>query len=200
MATEVSGFSNIISLLTGADAFSLLFPFLLAWMLYYAAIEKVDLFKDDSGLENAPPVMAMILAFFTARFLVMRPFYQTFFSDFFGKVVIGLASLLGLYTLAAFAGFNVNDYGDDDDNPYILYVAVLMAGAAFVWAGGFGPAMFGFEDVGGALGAILSATFETGFIWLLVIAGTMLAVMRTGNDNATGGDAGGDDDDDNGNQ
>lgn len=150
-------------------------------MLYYAAIEKIDLFKEDSGLENAPPVMAMILAFFTARFLVMRPFYQTFFSDFFGKVVIGLASLLGLYTLAAFAGFNISDYSDDNENPYILYLAVMMAGAAFIWAGGFGPAMFGFEDASGAIGAIISATFETGLIWLLVIAGAMLAVMMPGN-------------------
>lgn len=190
---EVSGFSNIISLLTSADAFSLLFPFLLAWMLYYAAIEKVDLFKQGSGLENAPPVMAMILAFFTARFLVMRPFYQTFFSDFFGKVVIGLASLLGLYTLAAFAGFNLND--NSNHKKYILGLAAMMAGAAFIWAGGFGPAMFGFEDASGAIGTIISATFETGLIWLLVIAGAMLAVMMPGNSNGEDKSSQGDGDD-----
>ncbi|MFB6100359.1 MAG: hypothetical protein ABEK16_03725 [Candidatus Nanohalobium sp.] len=198
MEPEVSGFSSLISFLTGADAFSLLFPFILSWMLYLAAIEKASIFDDVDSLNNAAPVMAMILAFFTARFLVMQPFYQSFFSVFFGKIVIGLASILGLLTLASFTGF---DWGQGQDNnpfrKYVFYIAVLMAGAAFVWAGGFGPAMFGFEDASGFIAGIISATFETGFIWLLVIAGAMLAVMYpSGNDNATGGDTGGDDGDD----
>lgn len=178
---EVSGFSNILQLLTGADAFTLLFPFILSWMLYYAAIDRTSIFEETS-LSNAPPVMAMVLAFFTAQFLVNNPFYQTFFTGFFGKVVIGLTSLLGLYALMSFAGFDINS--EDTTNDAVKVLAGLMAGAAFIWAGGFGPALLGEGEIGGIFGSIVSGIFETGFIWFIVIAAAMLWVMYpSGNDN-----------------
>jgi len=171
---EVSAFSNLISLLTGVDAFTLLFPFLLAWMLYYAMIDKSSIF-DDTELSNAPPIVAMILAFFTARFLVMQPFYQTFFSDFFGKIVIGLASILGLFTLLGMSGMEVS--GNDDLNDYVKFIAAAMAGAAFIWAGGFGPAIFGTGDVAEVITGIINYTVSSGLIWLLVIGGAVAVVM-----------------------
>ncbi len=181
---EVSGFANFIQFLTGADAFSLLFPFLLSWMLFLAAIEKANVFNNVESFDNAAPVMAMILAFFTARFLVMQPFYQSFFSIFFGKIVIGLVSILGLLTLASFTGFQwQSEDGNSDYREYIFYIAILMAGAAFVWAGGFGPALFGEGEIAGWIGVVASGLLESGFIWLLVIGGAMLWVMSSGNDN-----------------
>ncbi|QGA80819.1 hypothetical protein [Candidatus Nanohalobium constans] len=193
MAPEVSGFSNIISLLTGADAFSLLFPFILAWMLFLAAIEKAEIFKGSDSLNNAPPVMAMILAFFTARFLVAQPAYQDFFQVFFGKIVIGLASILGLLTLGAFTGF---DYSDKDIFKKPLFgIAVLMAVAAFIWAGGFGP-IASQTNVGSTLAAIASYTLESGAIWLLVIGGAIWAVMKPGGSSGGDTDTGDDGDSD----
>jgi len=185
---EVSAFSNLISLLTGVDAFTLLFPFLLAWMLYYAMIDKSSIF-DDTELSNAPPIVAMILAFFTARFLVMQPFYQTFFSDFFGKIVIGLASILGLFTLLGMSGMEVS--GNDDLNDYVKFIAAAMAGAAFIWAGGFGPAIFGTGDVAEVITGIINYTVSSGLIWLLVIGGAVAIVMVPEAGGGGDGDAGG---------
>lgn len=170
MASGVSGFETFLSFLTGVDAFSLLFPFILAWLLYYVALEQINTF-DDSSLDNFIPVMSLILAFFTARFLVANPFYQSFFADFFGKLVIGLGSLLGLYTIMSFTGFDVN--GNDTANNIVKWIAASMAGAAFIWAGGFGPAIFGADEIGGGIGTGISAfsslLFESGLIWLIVI-------------------------------
>lgn len=182
---EASAFSNFLSLLAGVDAFTLMFPFVLAWLLYYAAIEKVGFFDEIGGLDNAAPIVSLILAFFTARFLVVQPFYQSFFSVFFGKIVIGLGSLLGLYTLLSFTGFEIN--GDDTANKVVKWIAAAMAGAAFIWAGGFGPAIFSPQEIGGGLGAAISAlyslVFETGAFWLIIIVVALGWLMMEGNNN-----------------
>lgn len=180
-----SGFSNVISILTGADAFSLMFPFILAWMLYYAAIEKAGVFEDTS-LDNAPPLMAMILAFFTARFLVTTSYYQTFFTQFFGKIVIGLASILGFFTLLSFSGIDISN--NDTASSVIKATAGLMAAAAFIWAGGFGV-ITGEGQLTGIVANIVNGVLGSGFIWLLVVGGAMSAIMFTGgNDGGSGGD------------
>lgn len=180
---DPSGFSNVISILTGADAFSLMFPFILAWMLYYAAIDKAGVF-DDTNLNNAPPLMAMILAFFTARFLVTTTYYQTFFTDFFGKIVIGLASILGFFTLLSFSGIDVS--GNDTANTVIKAIAGLMAAAAFIWAGGFGV-ITGEGQLTGIAANVVNGVLGSGLIWLLVIGAAMGAIMFTG-ENGNGGD------------
>lgn len=138
--------------------------------------------------------MAMLLAFFTARFLVVQEFYQTFFSQFFGRVVIGLASILGLFTLLGMAGMDIN--GNDDINDYLKWVAVAMAGAAFIWAGGFGPAIFGPEALTGPLGSVVGIfnyILTSGAIWFLVIGAAMLYIMGAGtdSDDGNGGDGNG---------
>jgi hypothetical protein len=185
---EVSGIARLFQLGTEVDAFSLLFPFLLSWMLFYAAISKSDVLDDSPLEENGPPVMAMILAFFVANFLTGQPFYQNFFSAFFGKVVIGLVSILGLLTLAAFTGFDFRNSDDNGPSTFmkgVFGIAVMMAGAAFIWAGGFGPMLVGQGEIAGWIDLIASGLFESGFIWLLVIGGAMWWVMSgTGNDGA----------------
>jgi hypothetical protein len=182
---EVSGFANLIQFLTGADAFTLVFPFLISWMLYYAALDRVALFK-DTDLDNAPPVIGIILAFFTARFLVMQPFYQNFFSIFFGKIVIALVTLLGAYSLLAFTGHNITD----DDEDLVKYFAVASVGAAFLWAGGFGPWMTqgGSSGIVEVASQVVAWSLETGAIWLVVIGATMAAVMTMGNEDGGGPD------------
>jgi hypothetical protein len=184
---EASGFSNVLSLLTGVDAFSLLFPFLLAWMLYYAMIEKSEIF-DETSLESAPPIMALLLAFFTARFLVIQPFYQTFFSQFFGRVVIGLASILGLFALLGMSGISISDR--DDVNSAVKYIAAAMAGAAFIWAGGFGPAIFGPEALTGPLGQVVGFLFSGPVLMTIAVAAAMIYIVYAGDRNGGGGQGG----------
>jgi hypothetical protein len=181
---DPSGFSNLLSILTGADAFSLMFPFILAWLLYYAAIEKSKVFEDTS-LDNAPPLMAMILAFFTARFLVTTTYYQTFFTDFFGKIVIGLASILGFFTLLTFSGIDVGK--DNTASTVIKATAGLMAAAAFIWAGGFGV-ITGEGQLTGMAANVVNGLLGSGLIWLLVIGVAMGAIMFTGDKGTSGED------------
>jgi hypothetical protein len=193
---EVSGFSSFLSFLVEVDAFTLLFPFVLAWMLFYVAIERTGLF-DESNLNRFVPVISLVMAFFTARFLVEVSFYQSFFSFFFGKIVIGLTAILGLFTLLQFAGVNVGN--NDQLNTGIKWLAALMAGAAFIWAGGFGPSLFGPEETQSGLMKFLSGFSElllgNGVIWLIIIAAPLAYLMfmdlgsQTG---TTSGDGNGD--------
>ncbi|MFB6158284.1 MAG: hypothetical protein ABEJ95_01340 [Candidatus Nanohalobium sp.] len=170
---DVSGFSEFIGFMAGADAFSLLLPFLLSWMVFYIALEKADfVFPDD--LENMAPLMALIMAFFTARFIVMNPFYQTFFIDFFGKITIGVIGILGLLTMLAFVG-----YEQSVINKGAFVVFILMSvGAAFVYAGGFGPPIVQEFGVFSMINNGMVWLLETGAIWAVVVGGAIWFVTK----------------------
>ncbi|MEF8880271.1 MAG: hypothetical protein V5A72_00370 [Candidatus Nanohaloarchaea archaeon] len=172
---EISGFSQFIEFMAGADAFTLLLPFLLSWMVYYIALEKAEFLWDgNDSLQNMPPILALFMAFFTARFIVLNPYYQSFFMDFFGKITIGIIGIIGLFTMLAFVGY------DDKlikKGPFALAVMAAV-GAAFIYAGGFGPPLI--QNIGflSVVEEFFVWTLETGAIWAAVIAVTIWAVLK----------------------
>ena len=170
---EVSGFSQFIEFMAGADAFTLLLPFLLSWMVFYFALEQAD-FLFSGKMDNMPPLVALILAFFTARFIVLNPFYQTFFIDFFGKITIGIIGVLGLLTLLAFVG-----YEDKIINKAAFALFMIMsAGAAFIYAGGLGPPLIQGSGALTALQGLLTWSLESGAVWALVIGLTLFFIVK----------------------
>jgi len=177
---EVSGFESVISLMTQADAFTLLLPFLLSYLVFKFALDNVSLFN-DTDFGNMSPVIALILAFFTARFIVVNPFYQSFFVDFFGKLIIGIVGILGFGVLLAFSGYDL----DGTNLPIMAVIMSAIVGAAFLTAGGFGPAWVEASVAYAYARQAAVWTLESGAIWLLVIVG-VLAFTAGGDD---GGDS-----------
>lgn len=178
---EVSGFSQLLEFMSKADAFELLLPFLLSWMVYYIALEKADfLFPEgEKSLQKLPPVIALIMAFFTAQFIAVNPWYQTFFMDFFGKITIGVIGILGLLTMLAFVGYEKKVLSNFS---FVLFILAAV-GAAFIYAGGFGPPLV--ENIG--LLAVAQELFlwllETGAIWGVVILLTVAWIMKEPDNN-----------------
>ena len=176
---EVSGFESVISLMTQADAFTLLLPFLLSYLVYKFALDNVSIF-DDTSFGNMSPVIALILAFFTARFIVLNPFYQSFFVDFFGRLIIGIIGILGFGILLAFSGYDL----DGTNLPIMGVIIASIVGAAFLTAGGFGPAWVEASSAYAVARQAALWSLESGAIWLLVIGG-VLAFTAGGNDDTS---------------
>lgn len=172
---EVSGFENFLEVMAGADAFTLLLPFLLSWIVYYIALTKADfLFDGKEKLKRLPPVIALFLAFFTARFIVVNPWYQSFFSEFFGLITIGIVGLLGLYTVLSFS-----DYGDEViRTPAMVLLLLMITGAAFVASGGFGEPFLTSVPYAEAIQAGINWTVQSGAIWLVFIGLVVWYVAR----------------------
>lgn len=164
------------------DVFTGVLPFVLTYVILFLGVKKVPIFDTNDGRgEQFAALVSIVGAFYVARFLITRPFYQDFFIQYFGKFAVGMVGLLGLMTILAFLGM---DLGDKDSNwpwPIIIIVAVTMAGAAFVSAGGFGPPMLQSADYGIALQA-LGYLVDSGLIWAIIIGGVLLWTFSGGDD------------------
>lgn len=173
----VASFENLLE--TGAELgfFELLLPFLLSYAIFYLALQQVQLFNDQ---DQYAALVAIIGSFFVAEFIRRNEWYQTFFTDYFAQIAIGMIAILGLYILMTLAGFDL-DYAQ---GPGLAIVIVAIVGAAFITAGGFGPPRnleLAFLDID--VGRLL---FEEGLIWLIIIAGSLLWLSRDTSDNGDG--------------
>lgn len=167
---EVAGFNQVLQTLAQLDFFTLLLPFLLAFALFYFLVKNIPLwdnFDDDGMQDKLAGVIALSASFFVAYFLSQTPAYQMFFVDYFGRLTIALVGLLGLLILLGFAGIDVGK-----PIPIIVILAALALLGAFGVSGGFEPFLpehllwFEAEQV-------VSILFETGLIYLLLIAGSI---------------------------
>jgi hypothetical protein len=174
----VAGFNQLLETMAQMDFFTGVLPFVLTYVVLYAALEKVPVISDK---DNFPPLIAIIGAFFVARFIVVNPFYQDFFVVYFGKLVVGLMGFIGLLILLAFTGYEM----EDAKLPVLMLLMVTIAGAAFTSAGGFGPpwnlSMLSSANIASITGFVL----ESGLIWIVLVVGALWWVSREGND---GGD------------
>jgi hypothetical protein len=170
---EVGGIVNLIELGRQNKVFTLLLPFLLAWILYYFALDEAD-FLFPENMDNFPPVVALILASFTVVFLYLQPWYQDFFWKFFGNISIALTGLLGLLTLLGFAGYQKSVI---KRGVFVVFLLAL-AGTSFLVAGGFGPPAIQGMSAYGIAKTLAIWTIESGAVWLLAIGAIMWYVAR----------------------
>ena len=175
----VAGFNQLLQTMAEVDAFTGILPFILTYVILYAALEKVPVVSEE---DRFPPLIAIIGAFFVARFIVVNPFYQSFFIDYFGRLVVGLVGFIGLLVLLAFTGFDQ----EDRSVPLLMFVMVAIAGSAFTAAGGFGPpwnfGMLSNYDIAGMFGFLL----DSGLIWIIVVLGAIAWVSSEDKDSSSG--------------
>jgi len=171
----VAGFNQLLETMAQIDAFTGLLPFVLTYVVLYAALKEVPVIEDN---DKFPPLIAVIGAFFVARFIVVNPFYQDFFVTFFGKLVVGLIGFIGLLILLAFTGFDIGD----SDIPLLMVLMIAIAGAAFTSAGGFGPPWNLSILSTAELSSIIGFTLDSGLIWILIVGGALWWVSGDEND------------------
>lgn len=174
----VTGFNQLLQTMANADFFTGILPFLLTYLVTYLALQRVPLFqKDDELVENADRFVALIsiiIAFFVANFLVQNPVYQSFFSEYLGRLAIGLVGILGFMVLIGLIGWNM----DKIRKPLMGTIIVVFAVAAFGLSGG----LFAFLPqsqlplLGMTIRETFNFVFESGLIWLLVIGAALFWV------------------------
>lgn len=175
----VAGFNALLEQMAALDFFTGVLPFVLTYVVLYAALDNVPVISDK---DNFPPLVAIIGAFFVARFIVVNPVYQSFFVDYFGQLVIGLMGFVGLLVLLAFTGYNLGESGGFK-TPLVVMVMVAIVGSAFTTAGGLGfnPAMLNSPQIGLAMNWML----ESGMLWILIVGGALYWATSDGSGRST---------------
>lgn len=163
----VAGFNTLLESMAAMDFFTGVLPFVLTYVVLYAALDQVPVIKEK---DNFPPLIAIIGAFFVARFIVVNPVYQSFFVDYFGQLVIGLMGFIGLLILLAFTGYNLGDKGGLK-TPLVVMLMVVIVGAAFTTSGGLGFMPPSLAEMG--VGQAIRWSMESGLVWILVVAGAL---------------------------
>lgn len=163
----VAGFNTLLESMAAMDFFTGVLPFVLTYVVLYAALENVPVISEK---DNFPPLIAIIGAFFVARFIVVNPVYQSFFVEYFGQLVIGLMGFIGLLILLAFTGYNLGEQGGLK-TPLVVMVMVLIVGSAFTSAGGLGFQLPALSEIG--LMQLLGWSLESGLIWIVVVTGAL---------------------------
>ncbi|MBC5792981.1 MAG: hypothetical protein H8Z69_02965 [Nanohaloarchaea archaeon] len=113
------------------DVFTVLLPFLLSLALFNFILKDLDIFDEDTLGQKTAGLIALILSLFVAYFLVANPYYQNFFTDYFARIAIGIAGLLGLLIFLAYAGVKPGNV------PLVTALVVLGTVGAFAMSRGF---------------------------------------------------------------
>lgn len=172
----VAGFNTLLESMAAMDFFTGVLPFVLTYVVLYAALDNVPVISDK---DNFPPLIAIIGAFFVARFIVVNPFYQSFFVEYFGQLVIGLMGFIGLLILLAFTGYELADA----NVPLLMMLMITIAGAAFTSAGGLGFKLPGLGELG--ITQLLGWSMESGLIWIVVVTGALWWASSEGSGKST---------------
>lgn len=181
-----TGFNELIRTFMAQDVFTGVLPFVLTYVILFLGVKRVPIFKTEDGRgEQFAALVSVVGAFYVARFLITRTFYQEFFIKYFGQFAVGMVGLLGLMTILAFLGIDLDPESTPFNNPLLILVAISIAGAAFTSAGGFGPPILETAQIG-ALAPIINGMVESGLIWALVIGGVLWWTMSDGGDGGDG--------------
>lgn len=172
---DPAGFNEVIMGATEIDFFSGVLPFLISYIIFFLAFNRMPLLNDmdDDKSRKISALMSVILSLYVSYFLVTNPVYQTFFSQFFGRIVIGIIGLIGLMVLLATIGINLQKIRV----PYLIGILIIMAVSAFSLSGGaraFLPEAVDM-DVTGFM-TVFEYLIETGLIWVIVVAAALVWV------------------------
>jgi hypothetical protein len=163
-----NSFGTFLTSLQQVDFFTLLLPFVISYVIFTLAIKQLSLFDEN---EKMVSLVALSVSFFTAQFIATNPAYQTFFVEFFGRITIGMMGILGLFIVLSLAGFT-DDLGGGRMIGIVVLIAVI---AAFTYSGGM-TAFIPF-DLGSEGSNLLETLFNSGILWLLVIAAVVFWTM-----------------------
>lgn len=175
----VAGFNQLLESMAAMDFFTGVLPFVLTYVVLYAALDEVPVINDN---DNFPPLIAVIGAFFVARFIVVNPLYQDFFLVYFGRIVVGLVGFIGLLILLAFSGYELADA----NVPLLMMLMIAIAGSAFAAAGGLGvevPALTGFQIM-----PLITYAMESGLAWIVIVGIALWWASSDGSDDGNLGD------------
>lgn len=172
-----TGFSNLIQSMIQQDIFTLVLPFLLSYVIFFLALQRVPILSDDD--DKFAALIAMIFAFFVAYFLTLNPQYQTFFPAYIGRITIGLIGILGLATVIAFITSDGDKYLKSPLMMVIILIIVIsawtMSGGAFAFLPGTALPVIGLSIAD--IGAIM---FENGIIYLILVGIALYWVSNEG--------------------
>ncbi len=196
----VTGFNDFIDLLAQTDFFSSIIPFVLSFIVFYLALKKAPLFRDN---ERSSLVVSLASAFVFANFAIANPAYVTFYQNFLAGVTITVLLVAGFLVALAYVGLDVPEEFGRGDNGFIGSASVLILGiigAAVVLSGidAFGLPGLGLPNL--SLGPVTEILFEDGGVYVLVIAGLaylLLSEDGADGDTGTGGGGGNGEDDEN---
>ena len=151
-----TGFASFLTALEGVDFFTLLLPFLVTYVVLLFGVRQIG-HLDDS---NVPPVVALAGAFFLAFFLANNPAYQSFFTEYWARIAIGMMGVLGLGAILGLAG-----WGNVLSNSKPLALVVMAIGIIVFGRTGGLDAVVPLPNT--TVSEILSQAFNSPLIWLL---------------------------------
>lgn len=174
-----AGFSNLIQSMMQQDIFTLVLPFLLSYIVFFLALQRVPVLKEaESDTNKFSALIALIFAFFVAYFLTLNPQYQSFFPAYIGRIVIGLIGILGLATIVAF----VTTDSDYLKSPLMMIIILIIVISAWTMSGGalaFLPET-ALPVIGLSIADIGNMLFDNGIIYLVVIGVALYWVSNEG--------------------
>ena len=151
-----TGFASFLTALEGVDFFTLLLPFVVSYVVILFGVRQIG-HLDDS---NVPPVVALAGAFFLAFFLANNPAYQSFFTEYWARIAIGMMGVLGLGAILGLAG-----WGDVLSESKPIAVLVLIAGLIVFGRTGGLDAIVPLPDT--TVSEVLTQVLNSPLIWLL---------------------------------
>lgn len=170
-----TGFASFLTALEGVDFFTLLLPFVVSYVVILFGVRQIG-HLDDS---NVPPVVALAGAFFLAFFLANNPAYQSFFTEYWARIAIGMMGVLGLGAILGLAG-----WGDVLSESKPIAVLVLLAGLIVFGRTGGLDAIVPLPDT--TVSSILSQALNSPLIWLLPLGLVMWWTSPSSNDDDDG--------------
>lgn len=173
------GFNNLLEIMSEQGFFSGLLPFVVAYVLFFLTLKRVPLFKSEDGDDRFAAVLSVVFAFFVSQFLITNPAYQQFFVDYLGAIAVTVIGLLGLLMVLAFIGLDLGITEDQGSAVFGLILTGIVILAFFVTGGG---EIFIPDDINSqGLEQIINVMVESGFIWILVVAGLIYWTLSDGN-------------------
>lgn len=169
-------------LMQSADSiglFSGILPFIITYTIFFFLIKRIDLL-DEGDNDTFAAILAIAFAFYTSRFIIANPMYETFFMDYVSSVALITVGLLGLLVVLAFIGMDLSS-----DVQGLGYIMALIVIVAFATSGGL-PAIFGENALGQAEG-VINWLINSGTIWILAVLGLLGWTLRDSDDNDNDG-------------
>lgn len=170
----VAGFEQLLNYMAQADFFTGVLPFLLSYIVIFLGVQRLPIIEDSDQIDarKYSALISIILAFFVANFLVQNPVYQSFFSEYIGRIVIGMVGILGFMVLVGLLGWGMTDIRA----PFMGLIVVLLAVVAFGISGGVSA--FIPNTTIPFLEMNLQGLFDSGLIWLLIIGAVLYWVTK----------------------